>query len=106
MSGPELELWFKGKNKIADYLANNTIREADTYAKNLPWTRIIWDVTAIAWLLNDGDRFMNSCIMPMNIPEYNHQYVALPEGHSMRYVYFIHRDSLIRDLINKITSRK
>lgn len=33
VSKPELEFWLKGKNDLADYLAENTIKEADSYAK-------------------------------------------------------------------------
>ena len=33
VSKPELEFWLKGKNPLADYLAENTIKEADSYAK-------------------------------------------------------------------------
>lgn len=102
ISRSELEVWFKGKNKISDYLANNVIREADSYAGGLPWTRIIWDVTAIAWMLNDGDRFMWSRLQPTRLPGYDKCYEK-EEGDVMRYVYYIFRDSIMYDLVNKIT---
>ena len=44
---------------------------AERYAKGKAWTRVIWDVTAVAWLLNDNNRFMMSKIIPMQLPEYN-----------------------------------
>ena len=102
-SKPELLYWFHGKNKLATYLAENSIAEADSYALNKPWTRVIWDVTAVAWLLNDGNRFMDSYICATPIPEYDDHYGINPKGKLMRYVYHIHRDNLMNDLIKKIT---
>ena len=103
ISKPELEYWLKGKNDLADYLAQNAIDEADGYAKGTAWTRVIWDVTAVAWLLNDDDRFMLSRILPTALPTYDGLYGANPDGAPMAYVYSIRRDALMNDLINKIT---
>lgn len=103
VSKPELEFWLKGKNKLADYLAENAINAAEIYAKNTPWTRTIWDVTAVAWLLNDNDRFMESRLIPAPIPTYDNFYAENPNGHIIRYVYNIHRDNLMTDLFKKLT---
>ena len=104
ISKPELEYWLKGKNQLADYLATSTIEEAEVYASSsMPWTRIIWDVTAVAWLLNDDERFMESRIIPTRIPDYTRYYEADYEGEPMTYVYHIKRDYLMTDLIEKLT---
>lgn len=103
VSKPELKFWLKGKNKLADYLAENAINAAEIYAKNTPWTRTIWDVTAVAWLLNDNDRFMESRLIPAPIPTYDNFYAENPNGHIIRYVYNIHRDNLMTDLFKKLT---
>lgn len=102
VSGPELEYWLKGKNELADYLAVNTIKTAESYAKGTPWTRPIWDVTAVAWLLNENDRFMLSNIITAPLPSYDNLYSQNPNGNLMRYVYHINRDALLNDLINKL----
>ena len=104
ISKPELEYWLMGKNELANYLATTTIEEAESYASNMPWTRVIWDVTAVAWLLNDGDRFMESKIIPTKIPDYERYYVSDYEGCPMTYVYHIKRDALMKDLIEKLTN--
>ncbi len=104
ISKPELEYWLVGKNPLADYLAKCVIDEADGYALGKPWTRVIWDVTAVAWLLNDNDRFMNSRIIHANLPSYDNHLTICPDAHPMRYVYNICRDALMEDLINKIAS--
>ena len=76
ISEPELNFWFIGKNELATYLGENTISEANSYAKGLAWTRTIWDVTAVAWLLNDDEQFMLSRIIPTKNPAYDGLYEA------------------------------
>ena len=103
VSKPELEYWLKGKNELSEYLAQNTIDEAESYAKGKAWTRIIWDVTAVAWLLNDDDKFMLSRIITAPLPTYDNLYATDYNGYQMRYVYNIRRDELMTDLFNKLT---
>ena len=103
VSKQELEFWLKGKNPLADYLATNAIAAAEAYAKGRAWTRVIWDVTAVGWLLNDSDRFMQSRVIPTPIPTYDNFYATDYNGHPMRYVYSINRDSLMNDLFEKLT---
>lgn len=102
MSKSELEYWLKGNNKLADYLAENTISAAEKYASGKPWSRVIWDVTAVAWLLNDNDRFMQSRIIKKHMPNYDYKYNIESDDGFMRYVYSIKRDALMEDLINKL----
>ena len=103
ISKPELEYWFKGKNKLCDYLCENAIETAEAYAKGKPWTRCIWDVTAVGWLLNDNRRFMSSRLIPSPIPSYDGKYTHNPSGHLINYIYRIKRDELMEDMINKLT---
>ena len=100
-SKPELEYWFKGKNPLADYLAQGAIDEADSYAKGKPWTRVIWDVTAIAWL-TDRTNFLSSTLEHSPIPEYDGHFAHDANRHFMRYVRGINRDALMADLIRVI----
>lgn len=104
ISKPELEFWFMGKNSISDYLAKNTVAEAESYAGGKPWTRVIWDITAVAWLLNDHGRFMDSRIIKTHLPQYTNVYEAADNGIDMCYVYHIARDRLWEDVIKRITA--
>ncbi len=103
-SRPELEYWLKGKNPLADYMAENTIAAAESYAKGTAWTRAVWDVTAVAWLLNQGDRFMLSRLEHTPLPAYDNHYTLRPDAPLMRYVYHINRDALFTDLFAKLAS--
>lgn len=99
----ELEHWLENKNPLADYLAKNVINVAESYAKGTAWTRVIWDVTAVAWLLNDNQRFMEQRLLPIALPSYDGYYEDNQDLDLMAYVYNIHRDNLMRDLFEKLT---
>lgn len=99
-TGPELEYWLRGKNPLCDYLVDITTKEAARCHGGPFWSRTIWDVTAVAWLL-DGD-FMNDRLTPSPIPEPDHHYAFDLTRHPIRYVYHIHRDALMGDLFTKL----
>lgn len=101
ISRPELEHWFVGKSPLMDYLARYTIQTAEGYAAGKPWTRVIWDVTAVAWLMNDGERFMCCREENIRLPGYDGHYEA-PLELPMTYVYHIGRDALMEDLICRV----
>lgn len=99
-SGPELEYHLRGKNKLCDYLIDVTTKEAyDCYGGDT-WTRPIWDVTTIGWLL-DGD-FEEDCLIHSPIPEYDNRYSHDDNRHFIKYVYHIKRDNLFADLFEKL----
>ena len=95
--------WLKGKNDLCDYLVQHTVEAANEYAKGRVWSRVIWDVTTVGWLLNDGRRFMLDKLIPTPIPEYDHHYAQDPRRPLCRYVYHINRDALMGDLFAHIS---
>ncbi len=101
-TGPELEYWLKGKNPLADYLASETIKAGSTNAKEKTWSRVIWDVTAIGWLLNKDNCFMEDELINTPIPQYDHHYSMDQRRPLCKYVYHIQRDRLMEDLFSKI----
>lgn len=102
----ELEYWLKGKNKICDYLCENTIHEAESYALGKPWSRVIWDVTAVGYLLNENDRFMLTRKQKTRLPEYDFYYSQKTLDKEMEYVYHINRDQLFEDMVKKLSLNK
>ena len=99
----ELEHWLKGKNPLCDYLCENTVSEADSYAKGKPWTRVIWDVSAVSWLLNDQNQYMSDLLIPAPIPEYDMQYAFNENRPLIRYVYDVKRDAVFEDLFRVLS---
>jgi inosine-uridine nucleoside N-ribohydrolase len=101
VSYPELEYWLKGKNKLCDYLVKYTAESAIKDGGLPNWTRVIWDVTAVAWLLNGN--FMQDYLVPSPIPQYDHRYSFDPHRHLIRYVYHIERDRLFKELFDTLS---
>ena len=86
------------------YLVQNTVDEVNTYAKGKVWSRVIWDVTAVGWLLNEGGRLMEDKLIPTPVPEYDHRWAQNPVAPLCRYVYSIKRDALFEDLFQRLRS--
>lgn len=100
ITAPELREYMLGKNELCTYLANNTI---EFYGADIKyWSKTIWDVTAVAWLLNDGERFMENTIINRHMPNYDKQYNAAPLPKLMAYVPYINRDSLMANMIETL----
>ncbi|MBQ8598374.1 MAG: nucleoside hydrolase [Bacteroidales bacterium] len=101
VSDADLENHLKGRNPLCDYLVENTVEEVKHYVDSPVWSRVIWDVTAVAWLLSE--EFMSDVIVHSPIPEYDGRYAFDDRRHFMKYVYYIDRDKLLRDLFSKLT---
>ncbi len=97
-TAPEMRYHLLGKNPLADYLAQNVL---DCYpGNNRPWSRVIWDVTAVAWL-TDARRYLMWDTRPRLLPGYDGRYETR-EGAPMTYVFHVHRDRLMEDLFGKL----
>lgn len=94
----ELRRCIKGKNVLCDYLYEETVRFAESYWGGKPWAKAIWDVTAVAWLLNENGHFMQDQLLPAPIPGYDLKYTGGENRHLIRYVHTINRDTLFADL--------
>jgi inosine-uridine nucleoside N-ribohydrolase len=101
ISGPELEYWLRGKNKLCDYLLDVTVKEAKKYFRGPCWTREIWDVAAVAWLLNGNFMFDRLEYSPFLTTDGRYSFDKT--RHFIRYVYYINRDNIFYDLFTKIT---
>ncbi len=104
VSKPDLKEWLIGKNELADYLAKITIEHVEARNQNPYWAKAIWDVTAVAWLLNDNNQFMKANFVTAPIPSYDGYYTNVPDHHCMNYVYYIIKENLMADLIHKLTN--
>jgi len=98
-TGPELKSCLSGKNELCDYLYNIVINEM---AGQPPcWSRIIWDISAIAWML--GDQYTSDIIVPGCMPTYEGLYEYSGTKPPMKYVNYVNRDLIFRDLFEKLT---
>jgi len=97
---PELRHHLKGASPLADYLYEYTCKVAVTEGGNTAWSRVIWDISTIAWLL--GEAFVSDAIIPAPIPSYDQGYIHDPNRHPMKVAYYVNRDAIFADLFAKI----
>ena len=102
MGKAEMEWWLRGKNALCDYLIDAAIEEAESYAAGQPWTRVIWDVSAVAWLLNGPTRMLDGRKQPRPMPGYDQKYDDSVKGKNFIYVYGCHRDAIFADMFRKL----
>lgn len=94
---PELREQLSGKGKWGQYLLDVTTEQMEQYGN---WSRVIWDISTIAWLCG-GKGFQSGLIpSPVLTPEWT--YSADLTRHFIRYVNYIDRDSVFRDLFGKM----
>ena len=103
LSYAEMQYFLKGKNSLADFLVTNAEEIVKGYVTDDFWSRVIWDVVPIAWLLNDGGRFMADRLSDTYLPDYDRHYEKTPLPKPMTYIYDIAKDALFRDLAKKLT---
>lgn len=106
VSVQELEHWLRGVNRVCDYLVDIVANYDKSYQKGKPWCKQIWDVTAVAWLLNEDNRFMSERLIHAPIPQYDHHYSLSEDTHFIKYIWNIHRNELFADLFEKLRKKE
>lgn len=100
-SRPELEFWFRDKNELCNYLIDSTYGYAALKFPYENWSKPLWDVTAVAWLLG-GDTMLERLI-PSPIPQADLSYGISNDRHPIKYVYYIKKDPIAADLAEKLS---
>jgi len=98
---PELEYYLKGKNALSDYLLKSTVeysRGAET------WSKVIWDVTAVAWLVNPSWIPTNLVHSPILTDQVT--YSVDRSRHFIRMATTLNRDAIFSDLFKKLAGMK
>jgi purine nucleosidase len=95
---PELEHYLAGKSAIGTYLTD-IVRG---YTKNpFGWSKVIWDVAAVAWLINPDwvpTHLVHSPIITDQVTWSFDQ-----SRHFIRSAYHVHRDPIFADLFKKLS---
>jgi len=110
----EIDLYVKGQGSIGDFLA---VRFKEYNDDHFGWSKEIWDVVAIAYLINSDwvPSYITSSPMiaqqpPANEPgenpypwEKQHLTWSFDHSrHSIRCAYYLERDPIFRDLFGKL----
>lgn len=96
---PELSHYLKGKNEISDYLLNIVIEYSN--GKEV-YSKVIWDVSAIAWLVNPNwvpTDLVHSPILTDQVT-----FSADVSRHFIRMARSLNRDGIFKDMFQKLAS--
>jgi len=95
---PELAHYMKGKNDLSNYLYeivvgyNNGNLEA--------WSKVLWDVVAVAWVVNPSWITTNLVHSPVLTDQVT--YSTDRSRHFIRMATWVNRDAIFRDLFSKL----
>jgi inosine-uridine nucleoside N-ribohydrolase len=95
----ELEAYVSGRGAIGDYLVEIV---KGYHEDHMGWSKVIWDVSTIAYLLNPDwvpTELVHSPILTDQVT-----WSVDRSRHLIRYANFIHRDPIFRDLFRKLES--
>jgi len=97
---PEMEAHVGGHGAIGDYLLKIF---KDYREDHFAWSKVLWDMTAVAWVIND--EWLPSDIVHSPIVTNDYTYSFDDSRHLIRMVYFLHRDPIFRDFFTKLRER-
>ncbi|MGI5899935.1 MAG: nucleoside hydrolase [Christensenellales bacterium] len=100
-SGYELKHYLEGKNPLCDYLYRITWEEGSHNGKKDCWSRILWDVSAVAWLKGG---LVRDYVDHIAMPTYDMGYSFAKTRPFYRYAYWLDRDAIMQDLYNTLAS--
>jgi len=94
---PEMERYVKGKGAIGDYLYEIFV---SYHSNHFAWSKVIWDISTIAWLLNP--KWIPSYICPSPILTTESTWSFSPTRHFTRVAFDANRDAIFGDLFKKL----
>jgi len=99
-SVPEIERYIEPCGEIGKFLA---LRFKQYETNHKAWSKVIWDMAAVAWLLDAN--WAPSVLVPTPILTDNTTFSVDLGRHLMRYVTHVDRDAILRDFIGKLEAR-
>src|SRR5690606_31241067 len=94
---PELKHYLKDKNELTDYLYN--IVEEYSGGRDA-WSKVIWDVTAVAWLVNPA--WITTARVHSPVLTDQATFSEDKSRHFIRMATDLNRDAIFRDMFQKL----
>ena len=94
---PEMEAYVKGRGVIGDYLFDAFRNYTDD---PFGWSKEIWDVAAIAVLINED--WVHTHLVHSPVLNGTEATGTDPGRHLIRYAFYMQRDPIFRDLFTKL----
>ena len=99
VSLPLLDTYLKGNSKLGDYLT----AIVHNYTNDpFCWSKVIWDISTVAWLVNAG--WFSTELAPSPILNDNFTYSRTAHRHQIRVATHLNRDAIFRDLFTRINA--
>ena len=98
---PELESLLGGTGKLGDYLLDITRRHTALQFNYPYWSKALVDMTAAAWLVSE--RFFLERMVLAPVPQNDCTYIFPCDSHPIRYIYYVKKDPLTADMVEKLT---
>lgn len=93
----EMREQLAGKNALCDYLCNYARQEGGFAPDARCWSRVIWDVSAIAWLAGP-EGAVEDVLVSSPLVSTEGTYSFDERRHPIRYVTWLNRDRIFQDL--------
>ncbi|MFC5463555.1 nucleoside hydrolase [Lederbergia graminis] len=93
----EMKQFVKGKGEIGDFL---TMRFEEYHDNHYAYSKVIWDLAAIAYLVNH--HFIPTQIIHSPVLTDQRTYSVDASRHFIRYAYHVDRDAIFRDFFTKL----
>jgi len=94
---PELKCYMEGKSELSDYLYNIVVEYS--HGRDA-WSKVIWDVTPVAWLVNSS--WISTDIVHSPVLTDQVTYSVDNRRHFIRMATELIRDRIFKDLFEKI----
>ncbi len=107
---PELDQHLRGRSRIGDYLYGQFLQYFAVRMNNqgrdqgFPWSKVIWDISAVAWLNNP--EWVPSEIVPSPVLTDDMHWESASGRHNIRVGTNVDRDAVFNDLFSRLSRLK
>jgi len=104
---PELDRHLRGRSRIGDYLYGQFLQYYAVRVNRqgqddaFPWSKVIWDISAVAWLNNPA--WVPSEIVPSPVLTDDMHWRSATGRHNIRVANDVDRDAVFNDLFTRLS---
>ena len=103
-TAPELERHMRGRSRIGDYLYGQFLQyyavRTEGRNREFPYSKVIWDISAIAWLNDPG--WVPSEIVPSPVLTSDMRWENVAGRHNIRVANNLNRDAVFNDVFTRL----
>jgi len=98
----EIDRFLAGKSALAEYLRNEfaVFARLHSPAPDFAWSKVIWDISAVAWLIEP--KWVPTKVVPSPVLTPEFRYRNEPGRHPVRVATWVNRDAVFDDLFKKL----